>query len=896
MRVFELAKKLGLSSKDLMAVLVKMHIQVKSHMSALTDDDVQAILKKEGHLRPKGSAKKLGKGVAADAASAAPPKRRFVLRKRRPAPPAAPEEAATEQSPVASLETGGAPELAPAPPLQDTPPVEGSAPEKPRAMSERKDVPLETSAEPLQANLPGSQVVIEAPSRKQVSGDSGAPDAATAAPVAEKESPSASSQKTEALAAAPEAVPEKEQVQPPPVSEAVSEPEKKKDKKKGKSEPDLAGKAAFPPKQKEKPRRGRQFVWDRAKEGGAEENAADARKWKDFKPFHRREDRKSARKSHGPVIDVAKPRKKVIKIYEGLTVKDFSELIGQKVPSIIAKLMDLGKMATINQLIGLDEAALIADAFDVHAEVVAQKTEEEILMQATPDDPDALLPRPPVITIMGHVDHGKTSLLDAIRKTNVTQGEAGGITQHIGAYMVETGGRKITFLDTPGHEAFTAMRARGANVTDIVILVVAADDGVMPQTVEAIKHAKLAGVPIIIAINKMDRPDANPDRVKQALTEYELVPEEWGGETIFVEVSAVKKTGLAHLLEMIDLQAEVLELKANPKKSMVGAIIEARLEKGRGPVATVLVREGTLKVGMAFVTGSHFGKVRALINDQGKKVKQATPSMPVEVIGLNGVPEAGDSFVAVKDERVAKGVAGKRFQDQRTSKLSQVSRVTLDELYQGMEKGERKDLNVIIKADVQGSLEALKESLQKLSTDAVKLHVLHGGVGGITESDVLLAAASGAIVIGFNIRSESKVKHLAEKEQVDLRTYNIIYDVISDLRAAMEGLLAPTLKERVLGQVEVRQTFSVPKQGTIAGGYVREGIASRNCAGVRVLRNQAVVFEGKLASLRRFKDDVKEVQTGYECGIGIEGFNDVQVGDMLELYTFDEVATKLESA
>ena len=583
----------------------------------------------------------------------------------------------------------------------------------------------------------------------------------------------------------------------------------------------------------------------------------------------------------------------MIKLYEGLTVKEFSELIGLKVPSIISKLMEMGRMATINQPIGLEEASLIADAFGVKAELISEKTEDEILNQSGPDDPASLLPRPPVITIMGHVDHGKTSLLDAIRQTKVTEGEAGGITQHIGAYTVTVGDKKVAFLDTPGHEAFTAMRARGAKVTDIVVLVVAADDGVMPQTIEAINHAKAANVPIIVAINKIDKPEANTERVKTALAEFELIPEAWGGKTIFAEVSAKKKIGLEALLEMILLQAEVLELKANPNKPVVGTIVEAKIDRGRGPVATVLVQEGTLRAGDAFVTGKHYGKVRALITDEGKKVSEAGPSTPVEVIGLDGVPQAGDTFVVVSDERIAKDVASSRSQRQRVIELSQYKRVTLDDLYQEIQEGIVKELNLIIKADVQGSAEALKESLEKLSTSAVKLRVIHRGVGGITESDVLLASASNAIIIGFNIRPDPKAQELAEREKVDLRPYTIIYDAIADVRAAMEGLLEPTYKERTLGRVEVRQVFSIPKQGTIAGGYVVDGVIARNSAGARVLRDNAVVYEGKLSSLRRFKDDVKEVQTGYECGVGIENFNDIKLGDVIEVYTFDKVAAKL---
>lgn len=848
MRVFELSKEVGLPSKELIVLLHKMDIQVKGHMSALTEDDVQAVLKKMSLLKSPGASKK-GKTIKKPEVEA-PPKKRFVLRKKqvKPAVVAPPETAFAAK---AEEEKEGAADAVITAPVSRK---EAAA----KSPKEKMSPPLNA---PLEADKTGAPEELLS-KKKGPSVDVTPPLTDTAAdPV-------------DVAAVKPEAA-----VQEQP-TEAVSGVDKKEPPQK--------------PKEKAKrARRAKSSPSDMDLKGGA---AADARKWQDFKPIHRREDRRSARKGHSAVVDAAKPRRKDIKIYEGLTVKEFSELIGQKVPLIMGRLMELGKMAAINDPIGLDEASLIADAFEVKTEIVAQKTEEELLAPDVLEDPAALISRPPVITIMGHVDHGKTSLLDAIRETKVTDAEAGGITQHIGAYMVTAHDKPVTFLDTPGHAAFTAMRARGAKVTDIVVLVVAADDGVMPQTVEAVNHAKAAEVPIIVAINKMDRPNANPDRVKQALSDYELIPEDWGGSTIYVEVSAKKKQGLENLLEMILLQAEILELKANPKKPMVGVIIEAKMERGRGPVATVLVQEGTLKVGSAFVSGIYYGKVRALIDDEGKKVKTAGPSTPVEVIGMDGVPQAGDTFIAVEDERIAKEVATSRAQRERTAKLTQVRRTTLDDLYQGIREGIAKEQNIIIKADVQGSAEALRESLEKLSTDTVKLQVVHSSVGGITESDVMLAAASNSFIVGFNVRPEAKVKDLASQEKVDLRLYSIIYDVISDVRASMEGLLEPTLQERILGKVEVRQTFSVPKQGTIAGGYVKEGTAARNCAGVRVFRENALIYEGKLASLRRFKEDVKEVQAGYECGVGIDGFNDIEIGDIFEMYVFDKVATKLESA
>ncbi|RLB75564.1 MAG: translation initiation factor IF-2, partial [Deltaproteobacteria bacterium] len=561
----------------------------------------------------------------------------------------------------------------------------------------------------------------------------------------------------------------------------------------------------------------------------------------------------------------------------------------------IAELMRQGSMVTINHPLDFDSAAILASEFNHEVENVA--FDEVTILEVEPpkeaeDKAEDLEFRPPIVTIMGHVDHGKTSLLDAIREANVTEGEAGGITQHIGAYDVELDGKKITFLDTPGHEAFTAMRARGAGVTDIVILVVAADDGVMPQTKEAINHSKAAAVPIIIAVNKIDKPDANPERVKQEMTEYELVPEEWGGDTIFVEVSAKQQTNLDTLLEMILLQAEVLELKANPTKRAKGSIVEARLDKGRGPIATVLVQDGTLKIGDAIVAGLHFGRVRSMTTATGAQVKEAGPSFPVEVTGLGGVPDAGETFHAVENEKAAKEVSQHRQSKQREIDLSKSSKVSLDQLFAKMQEGVVEELSVIVKADVQGSVEAVRDTLEKLSTDACRLNVIHTGVGGISESDITLATASNAIVLGFNVRPETKAKTLAEVEKVDIRLYSVIYDAVNDIRDAMEGLLAPTLKEKELGRVEVRDTFHVSRIGTIAGCFVVDGKIVRN-AQTRLVRDNVVVWQGKLSSLKRFKDDVKEVGNGYECGIGLEKYNDIKIGDIIEVFEIEEVKTTL---
>jgi len=589
-------------------------------------------------------------------------------------------------------------------------------------------------------------------------------------------------------------------------------------------------------------------------------------------------------------ITTPKAIKRIIKISESITVGELAKRMGIKATDLIRALMKMGVMATINHPLDFDTATLLATDFGYEIENVALDVDE--MLETEPDAPESLVKRPPVVTIMGHVDHGKTSLLDAIRETNVIAGEAGGITQHIGAYDVELNGRKITFLDTPGHEAFTAMRARGAKVTDIVILVVAADDGVMPQTREAVNHSKAAGVPIIVAINKIDKPDASPGKVKQELMEFGLVSEEWGGETIFVEVSAKKRINLESLLEMVLLQADVLELKANPDKTARGTIVEAKLDKGRGPVATVLVQEGTLKVGDYFVAGVHYGRVRAMQNDRGEKVLSAGPAMPVEVIGFTGVPDAGDIFAALADEKQAKEIATHRQIKLRETELAKHSKLSLEQLYEKIQKGEVKDLNAIVKGDVQGSVEAVAESLRKLTTDAIRLNVLHASVGAITETDVNLASASNAIILGFNVRPEVKASALAEKEGVDVRLYNIIYDAVDDIKKAMEGLLEPTFKEKNLGRAEIRETFSVPKHGMVAGSYVTDGKIVRNAL-VRLLRDNMVVYEGKMGSLRRFKDDVKEVATGYECGISLENYNDIKVGDIIECYEMEKFAGKL---
>ncbi|NWF52615.1 MAG: translation initiation factor IF-2 [Nitrospirae bacterium] len=618
------------------------------------------------------------------------------------------------------------------------------------------------------------------------------------------------------------------------------------------------------------------------------------RRWHEQKPIKRLEKIKPLHKEEKkPPIQLVVPRKKTLKLQEGTTVKEFAELISVKLSDVIKKFMELGYMPTINQPVDTDAAQLVAESFGLKLEI--SSVEEETILAEAPEDITKLTPRPPVVTIMGHVDHGKTSLLDAIRKTKVIETEAGGITQHIGAYKVNLKGKDIVFLDTPGHEAFTSMRARGAKVTDIVVLVVAADDGVMPQTVEAINHAKAANVPIVVAINKIDKPEANPQKVRNELAEYGIVSEEWGGQNIFVEVSAKKVIGIENLLEMILLQAEIMELKANPDKKAKGTIIEAKLDRGRGPIATVLVQSGTLKVGAPFLAGIHTGRVRALIDDTGKRIIEAGPSTPVEVIGFPEVPSAGDIFTVVEDEKRARQIALARQQKQKIADMARERKLTLDELYARIKEGEIKELNIIIKGDVQGSVEAIKKALEGIIHTLVKVRVIHSSAGGINESDVMLASASNAIIIGFNVRPESKAYQAAEKEGVDIRLYNVIYDAIEDVKKALEGLLEPTIKEKIIGRAEVRQLFPISRVGTVAGCYVIDGIISRTSDGIRIIRDNIVVYDGKISSLRRFKEDVREVQTGYECGILIENYNDIKVGDILENYIIEKIATKLES-
>jgi translation initiation factor IF-2 len=580
-----------------------------------------------------------------------------------------------------------------------------------------------------------------------------------------------------------------------------------------------------------------------------------------------------------------------VQLPESITVKDFAEGIQKRSAEIIKKLMKLGLLATINQEIDFDTATLIAEEFGITTELLVEVTEEDILFDNTEDTDENLLPRPPVVVVMGHVDHGKTSLLDKIRSASVVKGEAGGITQHIGAYTVKLNNRMITFLDTPGHEAFTTMRARGAQVTDIAILVVAADDGVMPQTIEAINHARAANTEIVVAINKMDRPGANPDKVKQELSTHGVIPEEWGGSTVMVPVSAMTGEGIDQLLEMVLLSADVMDLRADPNKQAKGTVIEAKLDKNRGPVATVLVQRGTLHNGDAIVTGSIVGRIRAMTDDKGGTVKKAGPSMPVEILGLSEVPEAGELFYSVTDEKVARQLVDKRRTKQREDQLHKSSRMTLETLAETLAAGEVLDLNLIIKADVQGSVEAVTQSLEKLTNAEVHVKVIHGAVGAITESDILLADVSNAVIIGFNVRPGVGIAEKAKDVGVDIKLYRVIYNAIEDVQAAMKGMLKPKYEEAILGHIEIRQIFKVSNVGTIGGAYVTDGKVLRSSE-VRLVRDGIVVHEGKLASLKRFKDDAKEVMTGYECGISIENYNDIKEGDVIEAFEMREIVRK----
>ncbi|WP_066320661.1 translation initiation factor IF-2 [Bacillus sp. FJAT-29814] len=678
--------------------------------------------------------------------------------------------------------------------------------------------------------------------------------------------------------------------------------------KKPQSQPKVAPKAVGEEDEVAVPNKVKVAVAPKAKEGKKQEQEYQSKENKAFQPGkgkqknhshqQNRNHNQNKKRNHQHAQQQQAPQKRKekelpakITFSESLTVSELAKKLHREPSEIIKKLFLLGVMATINQELDKDAIELIAGEYGVEVEEEIKVDSTDLEIYFTEDAPEVLVERPAVVTIMGHVDHGKTTLLDSIRNTKVTEGEAGGITQHIGAYQVVENGKRITFLDTPGHAAFTTMRARGAQITDITILVVAADDGVMPQTVEAINHAKAAEVPIIVAVNKMDKEAANPDRVMQELTEHGLVAEAWGGDTIFVPISAKNGEGIDSLLEMILLVSEVEEYKANPKRNAVGTVIEARLDKGRGSVATLLVQNGTLKIGDPIVVGNTFGRVRAMVNDIGRRVKEAAPSTPVEITGLNDVPQAGDRFVVFDDEKTARHIGEVRAQQALAAQRGEKSRVSLDNLFEQLKQGEMKDLNIIIKADVQGSAEALAASLLKIDVEGVNIKIIHSGAGAINESDISLASASNAIVIGFNVRPDVNAKRAAEAEDVDVRLHRIIYKVIEEIEAAMKGMLDPEFEEKIIGQAEVRQTFKVSKVGTIAGSYVTDGKITRD-SGVRVIRDGVVIFEGTIDALKRFKDDAKEVAQGYECGITVKNFNDIKEGDVIEAFVMEEVERK----
>jgi translation initiation factor IF-2 len=946
-RVYELARDLNMTNKDLLAKLREMEIEINSHMSSL-DEETSSRVKTalQGGPQPNLEETRITPGVIR--------RRRKVVREavETPAPEAQEAEAEAEVAPPTDAEPApvepavveAAPEAAPekAPPETVVPATPKKAARKPaKEMAAKIIAPAEPpAAEPPTEKAPEAEPAPPPPAPKEAAAEA-AQEAAAPAETAAPEPVQAADAAATAEAALNEAEPtvtvvekssKAEEAAEPAAPEVAPAPKPKKGEAPAKiirlpKKPIASLKPSSRPKPAPRPARpGARpdaYPSPAAPPNGPVEARGDARKKsrkrgevgdkKAFKKkggFRRREvvegrdlysgkRGRKGKKGKGKAftggektqITTAKAIKRRVKMDETIVLSELAKRMGIKANEMIVKLMGMGVMATVNQTIDFDTAVLVAGEFGYEVEK-ASFEEEAILKPEVEDNPDQLAPRPPVVTIMGHVDHGKTSLLDVIRQTRITDHEAGGITQHIGAYNVTTPKGQIVFLDTPGHEAFSAMRLRGAQVTDLVILVVAADDGIMPQTVEAINHSRAAEVPIIVAVNKMDKPDADPDKVLRQLAEMELVPEDWGGDTITVRVSAKENTGIDDLLEMILLQSEMLELKANPNKKATGHVVEAKLDSGRGPVATVLINDGTLKVGDPVVCGVHFGKLRALLNDIGQQVESAGPAIPVEIVGLSGVPTAGDELVALEDEKDAKQVSEHRLQKQRSLELAKTSRLSLEKLYEQMQEGEVQDLNIIIKADVDGSIEALRDSLVKLSNEEVNINVVAAATGTISESDVSLAAVSNAIIIGFNVRPNTNVREMAQEENVDIRYHNVIYNVIKEVKDAIVGMMKSTFEERLLGKAEVRQVFHVPKVGSIAGSYVVEGKIERGRQ-LRLLRDGIVIYEGRNASLRRFKDDVKEVQSGYECGIGIENFNDIKVGDFIECFYMEEIRPDL---
>jgi len=865
-RVHELAKELGLENKDLIAHLERIGITVKSHASTLEDHEIERIKEDLQATSPRQVVEERIKTT--------------VIRRRTVRTPVEEAPEVKEKPEAAKVEQ----EAAPAKKAKEAKEEKPEAPPAPAAEEvERKTAPPEAAkpAVPESPALPEKEPPAEAKPVQPTPVVS--PAKPKTPPVILPVRPPMMSRHKITRQEEKKEIPAKAPAKPgevivPPPAEKIIKKEFEKPKKKGKGTVEvLIG------DEKEVPRR---KILERKIEKKLKRVDDDRdvvfSKW--------REDRKAAPvKMKKTEITTPKAIKRRIRVGDTITTGDLAKRMGVKAGEVINKLMGMGVMATINQSIDFDIATLVASEFSFQVERAEVEFEDSMLKpQASGEN---LKPRAPIVTIMGHVDHGKTSLLDAIRQTNVIEGEAGGITQAIGAYHVHINDRDIVFLDTPGHEAFTAMRARGAQVTDIVVLVVAADDGVMDQTVEAINHSRVAGVPIIVAVNKIDKPGADPEKIKQALTEHGLLSEQWGGDTIFTEVSAKKRIGIEELLEMILLQADVLELKADPNTAARGIIIEAKLDRGRGPVATVLIQQGTLREGDAFVSKTESGRVRAMINDQGRRVKEAGPSMPVEVIGFSSVPQTGAEFISVEDEKKARSIADYWIRKTREKELSASSKITLEQLYQKIKEGV-KDLNIIVKADVQGSIEAISDALKKLSTDDVQIKMIHSSTGAISETDIMLASASNAIVIGFKVRPDGRVSDLAAQEGVEIKLYDIIYNLIADMKAAMEGLLEPEYREVVQGRAEVRELFKVPKVGIIAGCHVTDGKITRS-AGIKLVRDSIAIFDGKILSLKRFKDDAREVQAGFDCGIGIESYNDIHVGDVIEAYTTETLERKL---
>lgn len=918
-RVYELATEFGIPPKDLAVKLQEKGFDVKGHSSTVDVETARSIRK----MFSTESKSEQGETKVSGNSSSTVTRRKSTIIRRRPKA----EDVSPQTGEEASHAGGG--EIA-----DSTRPVEKTIQAEAVPAKSEKSGPAADSSEGTQpekdggmsVSAPGQNVAdagLEAPSAsEEIDAVQHTADAGETVDTETVSDALAPEKKSEPLkdAGAPQAAEEKK-VRREPVRRTFAKVvgtidipvEKKPEKtsstqrtarKRGTSRDSVPAPSAFPEpagadndysKGKKKSRKSDGYSDDDTdRKRGVKKSSKRAVKFTHFNDDDlqgggRRGKRGRAKKETRPApVTEMKASKKRIVVYETITVADLAMRMRVKASEVIAKLMGLGVMATINQSVDVETAMLIATDFGYEVE---QGVTDEIGIQMLDEEEQTggeALPRPPVVTVMGHVDHGKTSILDAIRKTDVALGEAGGITQHIGAYHVQSAIGNVTFVDTPGHAAFTEMRARGAQVTDLVILVVAADDGVMDQTREAIRHAQAGSVPIIVCVNKIDKDNADPDRVKRELSELDLVPEEWGGQTIYCETSAKKNIGIDTLLENIQLMAEMLELKADPNRKAKGRVIEAKLDKGRGAVATIMVQEGTLHNGDFFVAGIYSGKVRAMLDDKGRKLKEAGPSVPVEVQGLSGVPSAGDEFIVVTDEKMAKSVSHSRSLKARESELGANSKISLDKLFEQMNEGEVKELNVVLRADVQGTLEAFAKSAEELSTDEIRVKILHEGTGTITESDILLASASDAIIIGFNVRPTAKVKEMAQKENIDIRAYDVIYHALDDIRKAMAGMLDPTFEEDVIGNAEVRDTFSVPKVGTIAGCSVTEGKVVRN-ARVRLIREGVVIYTGKISSLRRFKDDVKEVLTGFECGIGIENYNDLKVEDQLEVFLLKEV-------